>query len=92
MKFFRFQFLISNPTYSVDDLSYDIGDIFMSLMDHASIASVDVFSEAGEKAVFLIQSNGLGIAEIEALFIEKFNEAGRNPQNYILLAPETEEV
>lgn len=92
MNHFEFQFFTTNPNYTFDDLNYDVADIFESLIQNPAIASVDIFSRDGEMAALLIATDLLTISEIEALLLDKFSEAGRDPQNYILLTPESPEV
>lgn len=92
MKYFNFQFLTVSPVYSFEDLSYDLADIFVSFEENPFIASVDMVNDGGQKASLLIATEILTVGEIEAMLMEKFHEAGRDPQNYILLTPESAEI
>lgn len=92
MQYYNFQFLTVDPGYSFDDLSYDVADIFMDFSENPYIGSIDIVSEGGQKVSLLIATDILTIPEIEELLIAKFSENFRDPQNYILLAPESAEV
>lgn len=91
MQFYKFQFFISDAGYTFEQLSYDAADIFDSLGAHPLIESTDLCITGGEMASILVATKNLSVEDIEQLLIAKFNEKGRNPQNYILLTPDTAE-
>lgn len=92
MNYYEFQFFTTDPNYTFDQLSFDIADIFYSFTENPFITSVDIASVGGEQASLLVGTGFLTINELTEMFIEKFNEYGRDPHNYILLPPDTVEL
>ena len=90
MRFYKFQVLTTDRSYTFNDLSYDVSDLFLSLEENPFISSVDIASFCGQKAFLLIGTEILTIPELEAILVEKFSETGRDPKNYILLVPDKE--
>lgn len=85
MFYFEFRLAIVDPTYSTEDLSGDLTDIFLELEDNPFVESVDIVSTGGESAGILVGTAILTSKELEAILVAKFSEGGRNPQNYLLL-------
>lgn len=92
MRCFKFQFITVNPGHTFDDLSYDLADIFLTLEEDPFISFADMAGDGGHTASILIGTDILTIPELELILRAKLSENGRDPQNYIILAPETEEV
>lgn len=85
MFYFEFRLATVDPTYTTEDLNGDLSDIFLELEDNPFVESIDIVSTGGESAGILIGTEILTGKELEAILVAKFSEAGRNPQNYLLL-------
>lgn len=85
MRYFEFQLATIDPNYTAETLSQDLTDIFVEFEANPFVESVDIVSNGGQNAGILIGTGILTEQEIESMLIAKFAEAGRNPQNYLLL-------
>lgn len=85
MRYFEFRLATIDPTYTPEELSQDLTDVFLSFEENTFVESVDIVSTGGQSAGILIGTGILTETELEAMLIAKFSEAGRNPQNYLLL-------
>lgn len=92
MKYYNFQILTTNPDYTFDQLSYDVGFLFVSLEENPFITSVDIFNDGGNYASLLIASDILTIQELESLLLDQLKGIHGQPENYVLLTPEAAEV
>lgn len=84
MQYYNFQLFITDPSYSFDQLSYDLSDIFVSLEENPLISSVDMASTGGEETSILVGTGFLTLNEVEAIMVAKFHESGRDSKNYLL--------
>lgn len=92
MRTFKFDFIVTKPDTTFEAMSYDMADIFMALEENPFIRSCDMFNFGdGTGVSMLILTDILTIPEIEAILLEKFSEAPRSVNDYILMSPDSED-